>query len=96
MPGNSGCKDIFVIRFSGEMVNYMVSYTVNTVSKSNTLFVGPYYKYRTYIDMLRHKNPDSIDSNTPFWARIKWAPVYGIVFIACSLMFSIKVSFLIK
>ncbi len=54
-------------------------------------FAGPYYKYKTYIDMINNKRIVSLDTMTPFLSRFKWVPILGGVYIVLSHFYYIEV-----
>ncbi|XP_052779959.1 lysophospholipid acyltransferase 7-like [Mya arenaria] len=54
------------------------------------LFTGPYYKYRTYHDMLHLKVDAHIPIRKYALARIKQLPVIAVVYLGCSYFFNIQ------
>ncbi|CAH1795332.1 unnamed protein product, partial [Owenia fusiformis] len=54
------------------------------------LLTGPYYRYRTYHDMLHQKNPEKVPSFEPLMKRLKFAPLYGLLFLVTSAYFSLE------
>ena len=56
------------------------------------LLSGPYYKFRTYIDMIKNENCRSIDTSTPLMARLRWLPFVGIAYVILSHFYYIEVT----
>ncbi|KAK2156635.1 hypothetical protein LSH36_208g01079 [Paralvinella palmiformis] len=54
------------------------------------LLTGPYFKYRTYHDMLSEANMDNIDTAGPVLHKIKWVPLYAACFLIGGIFFSIQ------
>jgi len=48
------------------------------------LLTGPYYRYRTYVDMLQNDHADKIDSWPHMINRLKWVPITGVVYLLLS------------
>lgn len=75
-------KDYQIKPSTLDIINYSLCYI--------GLFTGPYFKYRTYYDML-HIPPGAHIPVLKFaWPRIQQLPVIGLVYLACSHFFSIK------
>ncbi|XP_061167600.1 lysophospholipid acyltransferase 7-like [Saccostrea echinata] len=53
-------------------------------------FTGPYYKYRTYLDMVNTSNVANIPSIQPVLHRMKDLPLIAITYLVFSNFFSIK------
>ena len=54
------------------------------------ILTGPYYKYRTYHDMIHETTSNSINTLTPLLQKLKWLPVSAACFFLLSHFFSIK------
>ena len=52
---------------------------------------GPYYKYRTYHDMIHQKRVENVDFKTPLFKRLKWVPLVSVIFLVLSHFFSLEV-----
>ena len=57
--------------------------------------LGPYYKYRTYYDMLNQRDEAHIPIKKYALARIKQLPVIAAVYLTCSYFFKLEVWFVI-
>ena len=55
------------------------------------VFTGPYYKFRTYHDMLHNPNTHNIDTIVPMWRKVKVLPFYAANFLIASYFLSIEV-----
>ncbi|ELT92151.1 hypothetical protein CAPTEDRAFT_141205 [Capitella teleta] len=53
------------------------------------ILTGPYYKYRTYHDMLHNSNAKNIDTIVPLWRRIRVLPLYFLPYLIGSQFFSL-------
>ncbi|WAQ97686.1 MBOA7-like protein [Mya arenaria] len=71
-----------------------LKYTMLNTSRSETMFrrkqQSPYYKYRTYHDMLHLKVDAHIPIRKYALARIKQLPVIAVVYLGCSYFFNIQ------
>lgn len=56
------------------------------------IFSGPYYKFRTYYDMLHHNNTKNIDALGPALNRLKMIPIYASAFVVASEYITVNVS----
>ena len=56
------------------------------------LLPGPYYKFRTYHDMLSNEASPDIDVTSYMMGRLKWIPIVGIAYLILSHFIYIDVS----
>ncbi|EDO40083.1 predicted protein, partial [Nematostella vectensis] len=54
------------------------------------LLTGPYYRYKTYKDFLEQENPEKIASLWPALRRLKFAPLYGGLYLLMNTYFPTK------
>ena len=68
------------------MLYYAKLWYIHTVC-----LLGPYYKYRTYYDMLNQRNEAHIPIKKYALARIKQLPFIAAVYLTCSYFFKLEV-----
>ena len=62
------------------------------IMKSIICILGPYFKYRTYIDMIHQTSVDYVDIFTPLMSKLRKVPLYATLFLITSYVFTIEVS----
>ncbi|XP_002732306.1 membrane-bound acylglycerophosphatidylinositol O-acyltransferase mboat7-like [Saccoglossus kowalevskii] len=56
------------------------------------IMTGPYYKYKTYYDMIHNEKSSKIDTMGPLFDRLKFAALYGSMFIVSSHYITIDIA----
>ena len=71
--------------------HYFDSSCANSSSGTRFSFTGPYYKFRTYHDMIHNSDSKDIETLSVMRERLKWLPLIVAGFFIASNYFSIQV-----